>query len=58
MGTSPGNFTAASNFGFWWTSSNNNNNTAWSRGLAYNELGINRDIIIKKTGMSVRCVKD
>lgn len=58
MGTSPGNFTAASNFGFWWTSSNNNNNTAWSRGLAFNELGINRDIIIKKTGMSVRCVKD
>ncbi len=58
MGSSPGNFTAATNFGFWWTSSNNNNNTAWSRGLAYNELGINRDIIIKKSGFSVRCVKD
>jgi uncharacterized protein (TIGR02145 family) len=58
MANSPGNFTAASNFGFWWTSSNNNTNTAWSRGLAYNELGINRDIIMKKTGMSVRCVKD
>jgi uncharacterized protein (TIGR02145 family) len=58
FGTSPGSFTAASNFGFWWTGSNNNTNTAWSRGLAYNELGINRDIIQKKTGLSVRCVKD
>jgi uncharacterized protein (TIGR02145 family) len=58
MGTSSGTFSGIVNYGFWWTSSNNNTNTAWHRGMGYNEFGLNRDILIKKYGASVRCIKD
>jgi uncharacterized protein (TIGR02145 family) len=58
MGTSSGTFSGIVNYGFWWTSSNNNTNTAWSRGLGYNEFGLNRDVLIKKYGASVRCIKE
>ncbi len=58
MGTSSGTFSGIVNYGFWWTSSNNNTTTAWHRGMGYNELGLDRDIIIKKYGASVRCIKD
>ena len=58
MGTSSGTFSGIVNYGFWWTSSNNNTTTAWHRGMGYNELGLDRDILIKKYGASVRCIKD
>jgi uncharacterized protein (TIGR02145 family) len=58
MGTSSGTFSGIVNYGFWWTSSNNNTNTAWHRGMGYNEFGLDRDILIKKYGASVRCIKD
>jgi uncharacterized protein (TIGR02145 family) len=58
MGTSSATFSGIVNYGFWWTSSNNNTNTAWHRGMGYNEFGLDRDILIKKYGASVRCIKD
>ncbi|PHS05150.1 MAG: hypothetical protein COA88_12725 [Kordia sp.] len=38
---------------YWWSSTK-----TWFRSLSYNEEGVSRDYCSKRTGMSVRCVKD
>lgn len=44
--------------GFWWTLSEHNQNEAWFRHMDYKERGVFRYHILKKYGLSVRCVKN
>ncbi len=44
--------------GFWWTLSENSQDEAWFRHMDYKERGVFRYYILKKYGLSVRCVKN
>jgi len=43
---------------YWWTSTPENTNNAWCRGLYYSLSYTSRDSFGKKSGASIRCIKD
>jgi uncharacterized protein (TIGR02145 family) len=47
-------------YGYWWSSTEHNTNTtyAWFRGLFYNDGSVNRYLLNKGSGLSVRCLRD
>jgi uncharacterized protein (TIGR02145 family) len=45
-------------YGYWWSSTENGTYYAWSRYLSYNSGNAYRQNYIKKTGLSVRCLRD
>ncbi|MBN2173827.1 MAG: hypothetical protein JW731_06835 [Bacteroidales bacterium] len=45
-------------YGGWWTSSESDNWLAWPHWLSYTDPGLNRDILPKEDGFSVRCIRD
>jgi uncharacterized protein (TIGR02145 family) len=51
-------FAGAEGQTFFWTSTEEASGKAWSRGLAYVALGINRTSEYQEYGFSVRCVKN
>jgi len=52
-------FEEMGNHGFWWSTTDDNTSTkAWTRGINYGYGGVNRGLIRKNTGCSVRCLKD
>jgi len=55
-----GKFINIGYYGIWWSSSEsiNNNNDAWHRFLAYNTSSLDKFTDHKRTGYSVRCIKD
>jgi uncharacterized protein (TIGR02145 family) len=61
----PGGFRAADgefkhigSFGGWWTSTDEYNDNAWNYGMSYNDEEIHRFARNKKSGYSVRCVRN
>jgi uncharacterized protein (TIGR02145 family) len=44
--------------GYWWSSTEGNSSYAWYRALLYDRGGVSRDDDIKRSGFSVRCLKD
>lgn len=44
--------------GVWWTFTYSSDSTAWERGLHSDLGGMERVLIYKKCGLSVRCIKD
>ena len=56
------NFNGAFNhiglYGFWWSSSEYDSSNAWYRTLVYYDIPANRFNFNKKSGFSVRCVRD
>jgi uncharacterized protein (TIGR02145 family) len=55
---SNGNFCFIESFGYWWSSTNGSESSAWGRGLGYNTSSVIRNSNFKKSGFSVRCVKN
>jgi uncharacterized protein (TIGR02145 family) len=51
-------FGSMGNYGMWWTSTENNSFEALDRGLATGWSSLERDIVLKTHGFSVRCLKD
>jgi len=45
-------------FGYYWSSTEKNANYAWIRYLFYNRKSIDRVDVEKRTGLSIRCIKD
>lgn len=45
-------------FGFWWSTTENGSSNAWYRSLDYNNSGLNPANANKKSGFSVRCLKN
>jgi uncharacterized protein (TIGR02145 family) len=56
--SSNGEFYSVGNFGYWWSSSVYDSNFAWFRLLDYNSGKATRDGFIKRSGFSVRCLRD
>jgi uncharacterized protein (TIGR02145 family) len=55
---STGAFFNSSSNGIFWSSTENSSGGAWSWGLSYNSENINRTSSEKRSGFSVRCVRD
>ena len=53
-----GSYYAVGNLGTWWSSSVYDAINGWGRGLYYDYNTVDRSYIGKKTGCSVRCIKD
>ncbi|MFC0878603.1 fibrobacter succinogenes major paralogous domain-containing protein [Saccharicrinis sp. FJH2] len=53
-----GAFGSINYYGYLWSATENNTTTAWYRSLYYNSGNMVRNSIDKKTGYSIRCVKD
>lgn len=53
-----GGFALKGNYASFWSSSSNDNSNAWPRSLHYDSTDIGRTYISKKSGFSVRLVKD
>jgi len=54
-----GNFSFIGSYGYWWSSSATGADNVWIRYLNSKSRGSNRDFFLtKKTGISVRCLKD
>ncbi len=53
-----GDFSTLGDNGHWWSISESSAASAWSRGLSYVNAGIVRSNPDKKSGVSVRCVRD
>jgi uncharacterized protein (TIGR02145 family) len=45
-------------FGYWWASSEFNFTNAWGRYLANDDFAVSRDAFDKRSGFSIRCLKD
>lgn len=56
--SSNGSFSLVDQFGFWWSSTSSHSNEASFYSLIYNDIILNTNIINKKYGMSIRCVKN
>jgi uncharacterized protein (TIGR02145 family) len=56
--TNDGAFSGINLNGSWWSSTENNVNDAWLRNLSYGNGIVNRYGSNKKSGFSVRCIKD
>lgn len=53
-----GGFSFIGNYGYWWTSTAGDTDNAWLRSLFVQSGQLTRSSFIKKTGVSVRCLKD
>jgi uncharacterized protein (TIGR02145 family) len=53
-----GTFSLVTNFGYWWSASEYGTVNAWYRYLFYNGGYVFRDILNKRCGFSVRCLRD
>ena len=53
-----GSFDKVGDRGRWWSCTELNNSSVWDRILDYNSSEVNRNISVKKTGLSVRCIRD
>ena len=53
-----GSFLGLYGFAHFWTADESDDNNAWRRYLYYNREGVGRFTDLKKSGLSVRCVKD
>ena len=53
-----GGFHFIGNYGYWWSSSQNGASSAWYRDLDYASDSVNRDNFDKRSGFSVRCLRD
>jgi uncharacterized protein (TIGR02145 family) len=53
-----GPFYNIGSFSNWWSSSENISSHAWIRNLSCNLLKVRRDVMNKKNGYSVRCIRD
>ena len=55
---SSGTFDYVGSNGRWWSSTEYFNYSAWHRRMLYDDSGVGRDDYNKKSGLSVRCVRD
>ena len=54
-----GTFTNVGNTGYWWSSTEVDSNGVWLRGLNFTNSNVDRnDVVNKRLGFSVRCVRD
>ena len=53
-----GNCYDVGEFGDFWSASEDCSNYAWSRSLYFDSSGVNRDFNDKRSGFSIRCVRD
>ncbi|MBM3160640.1 MAG: fibrobacter succinogenes major paralogous domain-containing protein [Bacteroidetes bacterium] len=53
-----GPFYGIGDFGFWWSSTETSAGSAWGRGLSYDDGGVFRGADGKRSGFSVRCLRD
>jgi uncharacterized protein (TIGR02145 family) len=53
-----GTYNTIGDYGAWWSSTEYDSATAWYRGLYYGYSGVYRNANYKRSGFSVRCVKD
>lgn len=53
-----GSFTSFRFTGHWWSSTEVSSDAAWARILRYNDVRASRNLIFKKDGYSVRCIRD
>jgi uncharacterized protein (TIGR02145 family) len=58
MGSSDGTFRGIGNYGCWWSATEYSTNNSWYRFTAFDSTNVSRYMSYKKTGLSVRCVKD
>ena len=55
---SNGMFYAVGNTGYWWSSTGSNASSAWNRGMISNDGTVYRFSEPKRSGLSVRCLRD
>ena len=55
---SDGSFYSLGSYGYWWSSTEYDGSYAWCRYLSYYDAGVYRDYRSKRTGFSVRCLRD
>jgi uncharacterized protein (TIGR02145 family) len=55
---SSGGFLNIGGCGYWWSSTEDSSANAWDRYVNYNTSAVNRFALDKKSGISVRCLKD
>lgn len=55
---SEGVFEYVGQYGVWWSSTQTDLHTAWTRGISHGGMTIGRGFSDKKTGRSVRCVRE
>lgn len=53
-----GAFGFAGDDGYWWTATQENDEMAWVRGMSIASQMTYRDIFNKKSGLSVRCIRN
>jgi len=53
-----GVFSSITNYGFWWTSTESSSTAAWYRDLYYGYNSADRSNSNKKSGATIRCLKD
>jgi uncharacterized protein (TIGR02145 family) len=56
--TNSGTFQFQKQFAYWWSSSSESEEFAWKRHLSYYRDIINRNVMLKNSGLCVRCIKD
>ncbi|MCL6261253.1 fibrobacter succinogenes major paralogous domain-containing protein [Aquiflexum sp. TKW24L] len=56
--TNSGTFQFQKQFSYWWSSSSESEEFAWKRHLSYYRDIINRNVMLKNSGLCVRCVTD
>jgi uncharacterized protein (TIGR02145 family) len=55
---SNGSFTGIRTYGFWWTSTSASSDNSWNRYMQNADTSVTRGEWNKKSGHSVRCIKD
>jgi uncharacterized protein (TIGR02145 family) len=53
-----GTYFSIGNDGYWWSSSESSASNAWGRSMNFNSTYVYRPPVSKRTGFSVRCVRD
>lgn len=56
--TNTGTFQFQKQFAYWWSSSSESEEFAWKRHLSYYRDIVNRNVMLKNSGLCVRCIKD
>ena len=56
--TNSGTFQFQKQFAYWWSSNSESEEFAWKRHLSYYRDIINRNVMLKNSGLCLRCVKD
>jgi len=53
-----GPFKSQNYYAYWWSNSEDSRTNAWSRFLSYRSKNLERLPVNKKSGLSIRCIKD